>query len=89
MMTTQKVVEGRGTVRVPHRNTISGRGIDKIVADFIWCKNIIKKQARSECDTIVYHNERRSWMIGGCSAELRPASWVLLAGDTLLQKKEA
>lgn len=85
MMTTQKVVDGRGTVKVPHKKTMRGKGMDKIVADFIWCKNIMKKQARSECETIVYHKERNSWTIGGCSAVLNPAWWLLLAGETLLQ----
>lgn len=30
---TQKVFVGLGIVRVPHINTISGKGIDSIVAD--------------------------------------------------------
>lgn len=37
MRVTQKVFDGRGTVRVPHRNTIIGIGSDSILADAI-CK---------------------------------------------------
>lgn len=35
MSVTQNVLVGRGIVNVPQRNTISGNGIDRIVADWI------------------------------------------------------
>jgi hypothetical protein len=34
-MVTQNVLVGLGIVSVPHKNTISGSGRDKMVADFI------------------------------------------------------
>jgi hypothetical protein len=34
-MVTQKVLLGLGIVSVPHKNTINGRGRDKMLADFI------------------------------------------------------
>lgn len=35
MSVTQNVFVGLGIVNVPHKNTISGSGMDKIVADCI------------------------------------------------------
>jgi hypothetical protein len=41
-MVTQKVLLGLGMVNVPHKNTISGSGNDKNVADLIWFRNMMK-----------------------------------------------
>jgi len=87
-MTTQKVVEGLGTVKVPQRKTMNGRGRDKMVADLIWCKNIMKKQTRSEWDITMYQIDSNNLTIGGCSADdIPPGCASNSDGDTFLKKE--
>jgi hypothetical protein len=42
MMVTQKNFEGLGTESEPHRNTITGRGSERIEADLTWCRNTMQ-----------------------------------------------
>jgi hypothetical protein len=39
---TQKVLEGRGIVKEPHKNTINGNGVESTEAFLIWWRNTIK-----------------------------------------------
>lgn len=42
IIVTQKVLEGRGMVKEPHKNTINGNGVDSTDAFLIWWRNTMK-----------------------------------------------